>query len=130
MRAFHIAQIPNPAYYEVETVSLEPISAVAIEIWTMNDGFLFDNVLLGHDLDAAKAFADATSGAKLAEEKAEEEKEKDVAEEAAGKGKSLLFERAHQLADLEFLAPVKPYLLVSRLLICGLRVRLEVELSR
>ncbi|GAQ80781.1 Calreticulin [Klebsormidium nitens] len=109
-------KIPNPAFYEVESVALEPIAAVAIEIWTMNDGFLFDNILLGHDLGAAKAFAEATSGAKLAEEKAEEEKEKEVADEAAASGKvknvvlQKVLETARQLADVEALASVKPYL--------------------
>lgn len=84
----------------------------------MNDGFLFDNILLGHDLTAAKAFAEATSGAKLTEEKAEEEKEKEVAEEAesAGKVKNVVLqkvlEKARELSDLEALAAVKPYLTV------------------
>lgn len=79
----------------------------------MNDGFLFDNILLGHDLEAAKDFAEATSGAKLAEEKLIDEKEAESLKEEAAKGKNVIFERARQLADLELLAPIKPYLDVS-----------------
>jgi len=104
-------KIANPAYYKVDKIALEPISAVAIEIWTMNDGFLFDNILLGHDLEAAKAFAEATSGVKLAAEKEEDEKEAESTKDEAAKGKSFVFEKLYQLADVELLAPIKSHLL-------------------
>lgn len=66
--------IPNPDYFfdEKPFSSLEPIGAVAFELWSMADNIAFDNFLVTSDLEAAsliqtltwqdkKAEADATS---------------------------------------------------------------------
>lgn len=53
--------IPNPDYYEEKTPhNLPSISGIAIEIWTMQEGIAFDNILITHDESCAEAFADAT----------------------------------------------------------------------
>eukprot|EP00189_Rhodosorus_marinus_P003254 CAMPEP_0113958286 /NCGR_PEP_ID=MMETSP0011_2-20120614/3304_1 /TAXON_ID=101924 /ORGANISM="Rhodosorus marinus" /LENGTH=527 /DNA_ID=CAMNT_0000969069 /DNA_START=98 /DNA_END=1681 /DNA_ORIENTATION=- /assembly_acc=CAM_ASM_000156 len=52
--------IPNPDYYKVDKAHLLPISAVGFEIWTMDAGYTFDNVLISESLDVAKAFAAET----------------------------------------------------------------------
>jgi calnexin len=71
-------KIENPDYYEVGKISLLPIRAVGFEIWTMDQGIVFDNIYIGKDVAAAKKFADATFGKKKAvEDEAEKEARKD-----------------------------------------------------
>jgi hypothetical protein len=45
------AQIPNPDYYVDETPlkSIGKVGAVALEIWTMSAGMVFDNFLITTD---------------------------------------------------------------------------------
>lgn len=53
--------IPNPAYYEEKHPERLPVmKGVAIEIWTLQEGIAFDNILITHDERCAEAFADAT----------------------------------------------------------------------
>ena len=53
--------IPNPAYYEEKHPErLSAMKGVAIEIWTLQEGIAFDNILVTHDERCAEAFADAT----------------------------------------------------------------------
>jgi len=73
-------QVPNPDY-EKETV-FGPISAVGFELWTVNNGSIFDNILITDDVataeKAAAAIIEANKGEKDAKEafkKAKEEKE-------------------------------------------------------
>ncbi|KAH9259583.1 hypothetical protein BASA81_002005 [Batrachochytrium salamandrivorans] len=62
-------RIPNPHYFVDETPSnLEPIRAVAFEILANDGGIAFDNLLLGHDEQAAKEFAELTFVPKQAAE--------------------------------------------------------------
>ena len=65
-------EIPNKEYFELEKLHLEPIGAIGIEIWTMNDGILFDNVLVTHDEIVAAAFRNSTWKPKWDVEKAKE----------------------------------------------------------
>lgn len=54
-------QIPNPDYFHDLTPNrFPPISAVGIEVWSLEGGLLFDNILLTHDRQTAKDFAEAT----------------------------------------------------------------------
>lgn len=53
-------KIANKEYYDASSPSLLPINGVGIEIWTMDQGVLFDNVLLGSDVQAAKRYAERT----------------------------------------------------------------------
>lgn len=68
-------KIPNKEYYEVPTPKLLPILGLGVEIWTMDQAVLFDNVWLGSDMDAATKFADATFKLKQKEEIARDEAE-------------------------------------------------------
>ncbi|KAJ3018384.1 hypothetical protein HKX48_002935 [Thoreauomyces humboldtii] len=76
-------KIPNPAYFEDKTPSnFEKIGAIGFEIWTMQNGILFDNVYVGHSAKDAKKLADESFVVKSKiEQKAEKAAEK-VAEAA------------------------------------------------
>ena len=52
-------KIANPAYFEDLTPvkSLNKIGGVGIELWTMTEDILFDNIYIGHSEDDAKALA-------------------------------------------------------------------------
>ncbi|KAJ6386727.1 hypothetical protein OIU78_016625 [Salix suchowensis] len=101
--------IPNPNYFELDQPDFEPIAAVGIEIWTMQDGILFDNVLIAKDEKFAASIRDTTWKPKF---DAEKEKQKD--EEAAATGSDGLagfqkkvFELLYQVADISFLSEHK-----------------------
>jgi hypothetical protein len=55
-------KIPNPDYYEDKTPvkSLKQIGGVGIELWTMTEDILFDNIYIGHSEEDAKALAAET----------------------------------------------------------------------
>jgi len=55
-------KIPNPAYFVDLTPvqSLAKIGGVGIELWTMTEDILFDNLYVGHSVEEAKAFAAET----------------------------------------------------------------------
>ncbi|KAJ1510212.1 hypothetical protein HMI56_006443, partial [Coelomomyces lativittatus] len=45
------AMVPNPMYIEDTTPGyMTPIGAVGFELWTMQDGFFFDNILIGNQI--------------------------------------------------------------------------------
>jgi len=78
-------QIPNPKYVE-DVYIYDNIGAVGFELWIVNQGTIFDNILITDDEATATAFADkhfkaVTEGEKEAKE-AFDKKKKD-AEEAA-----------------------------------------------
>uniref|UniRef100_A0A7N0VEM1 Calnexin n=1 Tax=Kalanchoe fedtschenkoi TaxID=63787 RepID=A0A7N0VEM1_KALFE len=102
-------QIPNPSYYELATPNFEPIAAVGIEIWTMQDGILFDNILIASDEKVAESYRLTSWKPKL-----EIEKEKQKAEDAAaGISDGLsgfqkkVFDVLYRVADLAFLSSYK-----------------------
>ncbi|PKI71565.1 hypothetical protein CRG98_008082 [Punica granatum] len=70
--------IPNPEYFELDKPDFEPIVAIGIEIWTMQDGILFDNILITADEKVAESYRKTAWKPKF-----EAEKEKLKAEEAA-----------------------------------------------
>lgn len=54
-------RIPNPNYFEDDHPHRIPaITALSVEIWTMQKNLFFDNFLITDDLDAAMEFANAT----------------------------------------------------------------------
>lgn len=65
-------QIANPAFFEDAdpASSLLPIGAVGFELWTMDDGTLFDNVLITRSDEVATDFAAKTWGVRHAVEAA------------------------------------------------------------
>ncbi|KAF5095185.1 hypothetical protein D0Z03_001889 [Geotrichum reessii] len=74
--------IPNPEYYYEDTTpsDLEPIAAIGIELWTMQNDILFDNFYLGHSIQEAEEIGNATFALKNALEKVQEEKENEKME--------------------------------------------------
>ncbi|XP_057459854.1 calnexin homolog [Actinidia eriantha] len=106
-------EIPNPSYFEVDTPDFEPIAAIGIEIWTMQDGILFDNVLIAGDEKVAESYRETAWKPKF-----EVEKEKQKAEEAAAvdsdglKGyQKAVFDILYQIADIPFLSAHKAKIL-------------------
>ncbi|XP_041012628.1 calnexin homolog [Juglans microcarpa x Juglans regia] len=103
-------EIPNPDYFELEKPDFEPIAAIGIEIWTMQDGILFDNILIAGDEKAAESYRLTAWKPKF-----EDEKEKQKAEEAAdglSDGLSdfhkMVFDLLYKIGDIPFLDAYKP----------------------
>ncbi|KAJ0548210.1 putative calreticulin/calnexin, concanavalin A-like lectin/glucanase domain superfamily [Helianthus annuus] len=101
-------EIPNPDYFELEKPNFEPIAAIGIEIWTMQDGILFDSILIASDGKTAAEIRDTTWKPKF---KVEEEKQK-AEEKSAGldglKGiQKAVFDVLYKIADLPFLGDHK-----------------------
>ncbi|KAG6485590.1 hypothetical protein ZIOFF_054153 [Zingiber officinale] len=70
-------EIDNPEYFELDKPNIEPIDAIGIEIWTMQDGILFDNILISTDEKVAESYRLETWKPKY-----DVEKEKQKAEDA------------------------------------------------
>ncbi|KAM7483532.1 hypothetical protein LguiB_008115 [Lonicera macranthoides] len=101
--------IPNPNYFELERPNFEPIAAIGIEIWTMQDGILFDNILIASDEKVAELQREIKWKPKI-----EAEKEKQAAEEEAAslsdglKGfQKKVFDILYKIADIPFLSEHK-----------------------
>lgn len=108
-------EIPNPDYFHLDKPNLEPIAAIGIEIWTMQDGILFDNVLVTGDEDLAKDYRDKEWKAKFDVEKVQQKKEE--AEEAAKssvfvKVQDLVFKSLYRIAEVPLLGAYKEKLVV------------------
>lgn len=105
-------QIPNPDYFELDHPDIEPVAAIGIEIWTMQDGILFDNILITSDEKTAESYRETTWKPKF-----EVEKEKQKAEDAAAgfdvpSGfQKKVFDLLYKIADISFLNAYKPKLL-------------------
>ncbi|XP_022994375.1 calnexin homolog [Cucurbita maxima] len=106
-------QIPNPSYFEIEKPDFEAVAAIGIEIWTMQDGILFDNILIAKDEKIASSYRDAKWKPKF-----EVEEEKQKAEEAAAAGPDALakyqkkvFDLLYKAADIPFLSQYKSKIL-------------------
>ncbi len=54
-------KIANPDYFLDETPlsNIGKVGGVAVEIWTMDEGYLFDNILVANDASAAEAKREA-----------------------------------------------------------------------
>ena len=66
-------QIPNPSYYYDDAPhDVAPIGGVGIELWTMQDGILFDNILIAADPEVAASAAAQTFELRLEAAKAAE----------------------------------------------------------
>lgn len=101
-------QIPNPDYFELEKPNFEPIAAIGIEIWTMQDGILFDNILIATDEKVAGRYRETTWKLKFEVEKKKEK----AMDEAAGGGLSSfqkkVFDLLYKIGDIPFLDAYKP----------------------
>ncbi|KAF6002245.1 hypothetical protein F1559_003228 [Cyanidiococcus yangmingshanensis] len=76
-------KIANPDYYRVDKVQFLPITAVGIEIWTMDQGIAFDNILLLSGTNALQAAEDFAVQTWV--KKAKVEKELEQARKPLGK---------------------------------------------
>ncbi|KAH9328343.1 hypothetical protein KI387_000451 [Taxus chinensis] len=102
-------QIPNPDYFELEKPNLEPIAAIGIEIWTMQDGILFDNILIGQDEKVAEEYKEKTWKGKFSIEKEKqklEDPEDSLPGDLSGYQKKV-FDILYAGADLPFLSAYK-----------------------
>lgn len=100
-------QIPNPAYFEDKHPShFTPIGAVAFELWTITDGVMFNNILITHDEEAARAFGEATFGVRHAAET--ELLKASSVQAAAGEGQV-----AQLVASVQQMAQEKPLVLAA-----------------
>jgi len=62
-------QIPNPNYFEDKNpYHFAPMGAIGIEIWTMQGGILYDNIIVPYDKNIADNFAENTWKLKKVEE--------------------------------------------------------------
>ncbi|XP_074560536.1 calnexin homolog [Curcuma longa] len=102
-------EIDNPEYFELDKPNIEPIVAIGIEIWTMQDGILFDNILISGDEKVAESYRLETWKPKY-----DVEKEKQKAEDAGAGFKDGLsglqkkiFDVLYRIADIPFLKPYK-----------------------
>lgn len=76
-------KVPNPDYFKLDRAMLMPIRAVGFELWTMDQGVVFDNIWLGKNVEAAASYAELTWEKKKVVEEAEEKKAKEAAEKKA-----------------------------------------------
>merc|ERR1712187_127720 len=86
---FKPKQIDNPKYKD-DVYAFNDLSGVGFEVWTVNKGSIFDNVIVSDSLDEVNKFLEAhfrntLDGEKAAKEKVDEAKK--AAEEAAKKAK-------------------------------------------
>eukprot|EP00250_Pteridium_aquilinum_P006488 c1639_g1_i1 orf=266-1897(+) len=104
-------QIPNPDYFELESPDLEPIAAIGIEIWTMQDGILFDNILITTDEAEASKIRETTWKVKFDTEEKDEKPVPPIEAGAIDAYKKKLFSFARDVVEAPFLASYKPKLL-------------------
>ncbi|KAI4343533.1 hypothetical protein L6164_010871 [Bauhinia variegata] len=101
-------EIPNPDYFELERPDFEPIAAIGIEIWTMQDGILFDNILIANDDKIAESYRETTWKPKFTIEK---EKQKAEESESGSDGlagfQKKVFDLLYKIADIPFLSAHK-----------------------
>ncbi|XP_074582384.1 calnexin homolog [Curcuma longa] len=101
--------INNPEFFESDKPNFEPIAAIGIEIWTMQDGIIFDNILIASDEKVAEQYRIKTWKPKY-----DVEKEKLKAEEAASgfsatilRFQKQVFAVLYKIADIPFLEAYK-----------------------
>jgi hypothetical protein len=114
-------KIANPAYFSDETPvqSLNKIGGVGIELWTMTEDILFDNIYVGHSVEDAKALAQESFHLKEDAEKRKEanvkpagEDDDDETEGATFKDAPLAFIRKAVFSFIE-LAKIDPVLAIK-----------------
>ncbi|XP_047337752.1 calnexin homolog [Impatiens glandulifera] len=104
--------IPNPDYFELDKPEFEPIAAIGIEIWTMDDGILFDNILIADDDIVAESYRITTWKPKFDSEKEKQKAEEAAAAAAAGSDtlksfQKQVFDLLYKVADIPFLSEHK-----------------------
>ncbi|KAG6410658.1 hypothetical protein SASPL_128723 [Salvia splendens] len=106
-------EIDNPEYFELEKPNFEPIAAIGIEIWTMQDGILFDNILISSSEKEAETYRETAWKPKFSVEK-EKQKEEESTESDGLKGfQKVVFDYLYKIADLPFLGEHKVKVLAN-----------------
>ncbi|KAG8388176.1 hypothetical protein BUALT_Bualt02G0098600 [Buddleja alternifolia] len=100
-------QIANPEYFELDKPNFEPIAAIGIEIWTMQDGILFDNVLIASSEKAAETYRETAWKPKFEVEKANQKDEEPTDSDGLKGFQKLVFDYLYKAADLPFLGEHK-----------------------
>ncbi|KAI9911844.1 hypothetical protein PsorP6_009544 [Peronosclerospora sorghi] len=103
-------KIPNPNYFEDKhPARMDPIGALAVEVWTMTDGITFDNFWLGNDLKKAQEFAELTWAPKHAAEMEAKKMESKSSEQDGG-----IMERLESLTiDFRTFVVANPVIAIS-----------------
>jgi calreticulin len=65
-------QVPNPKYDE-DLVTFPELTNIGFELWTVNNGTIFDNIYVGDSIDDAKTLSDSTYGMIKEKEKSAKE---------------------------------------------------------
>lgn len=99
-------KIDNPKYYKVEESHLLGIGGVAFEIWTMDQGVLFDNLYIGNDVEAAERYANSTFRVKQKTEMDRDEAERKKEEEESTKNDKSSGKKANTSKMGKTLGPV------------------------
>jgi calnexin len=69
-------QVDNPHYFEDDTpYAMAPIGGIGIELWTMQEGILFDNIVLSGSPEVAASIAGSAFEPRAAAEKASKKEE-------------------------------------------------------
>ncbi|XP_054806912.1 calnexin homolog [Prosopis cineraria] len=99
-------EIPNPDFFELEKPDFDPIAAIGIEIWTMQDGILFDNILIADDDKVAESYRETTWKPKFNAEKEKQKAEESTGSDSSGFQKKI-FDLLYKIADIPFLSSHK-----------------------
>ncbi|KAJ6842190.1 calnexin-like protein [Iris pallida] len=102
-------EIPNPEYFELDRPEFEPIAAIGIEIWTMQDGILFDNILIASDEKVAESYREKNWKPKYDAEKEKQKEEEGAAASPDGLSRvqKQVFDVLYKVADIPFLEAYK-----------------------
>lgn len=104
-------EIDNPEYFELDRPNFEPIAAIGIEIWTMQDGILFDNILIASSENVAESYRETTWKPKFTVEKEKQKEEENIESEGLKGYQKVVFNYLYKIADLPFLVEHKPKVL-------------------
>lgn len=124
-------KIPNPEYFEdAHPARLDPIGALAVEVWTMSDGITFDNFWLGNDLKKAQEFAEVTWVPKhqleMEEQEKAREKERQEALERKAKEGGIFNSVELLFADFVEFAKANPLAGIGSVLVAGVVMLLSM----
>lgn len=100
-------EIDNPEYFELEKPDFEPIAAIGIEIWTMQDGILFDNILIASDEKVAESFRETAWKPKFEVEKEKQKEEEPEGSEGLKGFQKTVFEYLYKAANHPILGDKK-----------------------
>jgi len=99
------SQIPNPDYVEdSEIYAYDSNKYIAVEIWQVKSGSIFDRFLLTDDVDLAREWAEKSIAQNKAEneaKKAEQEKKRKEDEEARAAQATQQGDEAEEADDVE-----------------------------